>query len=189
MKRSVQFKTKFAAVREKDMKVEEAGDEKYRIAKPGEPHPVDRATMPAALMALEDALKAGGHPGHPGWGADPAPGVGESQLIDWFTWDAAIERAEKTLGRVSPLLAMVKDVVLCHQEKWDGSGYPRALAGTDIAAVKTAVEKLGTESQALGQAIYEAAQAEQAAGPGAPADSGADDVVDAEVVEDDQEKQ
>ena len=45
---------------------------------------------------------------------------------------AAIERAEKTLGRPSPLLAMIKDLVLCHQEKWDGSGYPRALAGTDI---------------------------------------------------------
>ena len=40
--------------------------------------------------------------------------------------------------------------------------------------------------QALGQAIYEAAQAEQAAG-GADSGSGADDVVDAEVVEDDQE--
>lgn len=45
---------------------------------------------------------------------------------------AAIERAEKTLGRPAPLLAMVKNIVLCHQEKWDGSGYPRALAGTDI---------------------------------------------------------
>lgn len=30
-----------------------------------------------------------------------------------------------------------------------------ALAGSDIAAVKSAVEKLATESQALGQAIYE----------------------------------
>jgi putative two-component system response regulator len=45
---------------------------------------------------------------------------------------AAIERAEKTLGRASPLLAMTKDMVLCHQEKWDGSGYPRNIAGTDI---------------------------------------------------------
>ncbi len=42
------------AVREKDMKVEEAGDEKYRIARPGEPHPVDRSVMPAQLMTLVD---------------------------------------------------------------------------------------------------------------------------------------
>ena len=61
---------------------------------------------------------------------------------------------------------------------------------SDIAAIKTAMEKLGVESQALGQAIYEATQAEQAAGAGAGAPSGAaadDNVVDAEVVEDDQE--
>ena len=55
-----------------------------------------------------------------------------------------------------------------------------ALAGTDIAAVKTAVEKLGTESQALGQAIYEASAANEAGNTdGAGTD---DDVVDAEVV-------
>ncbi|MEI7915567.1 MAG: molecular chaperone DnaK [Mycobacteriaceae bacterium] len=61
-----------------------------------------------------------------------------------------------------------------------------ALNGSDIGAIKSAMEKLGTESQALGEAIYQAAQAEQAAG-GAGGGSGADDVVDAEVVEDDQE--
>src|SRR6478609_5639806 len=65
-----------------------------------------------------------------------------------------------------------------------------ALEGSDIAAVKSAMEKLGQESQALGQAIYEATQAEQAAGGGSDAGSSGpsqDDVVDAEVVDDDQE--
>ncbi|MDF3303465.1 molecular chaperone DnaK [Rhodococcus sp. T2V] len=58
-----------------------------------------------------------------------------------------------------------------------------ALAGTDIAAVKTAVEKLATESQALGQAIYEASAAEEAANTDGSGANGADDVVDAEVVD------
>jgi molecular chaperone DnaK len=49
------------------------------------------------------------------------------------------------------------------------------------------MEKLGEESQALGQAIYEATQAEQAAGGGDAGGPSNDDVVDAEVVEDDQE--
>jgi molecular chaperone DnaK len=62
-----------------------------------------------------------------------------------------------------------------------------ALNGSDIGAIKSAMEKLGVESQALGQAIYEAAQAEQSAGEAPGGSSGADDVVDAEVVEDDQE--
>jgi regulator of CtrA degradation len=46
------------AVREKDMKVEEAGDEKYRLAKTGEPHPVDRSVMPDPLMSLVDRSRA-----------------------------------------------------------------------------------------------------------------------------------
>ncbi len=69
-----------------------------------------------------------------------------------------------------------------------------ALGGSDISAIKSAMEKLGQESQALGQAIYEAtqAQSDQAGGPGGGAESGgtsgsADDVVDAEVVDDDRE--
>ncbi|MBY6361600.1 molecular chaperone DnaK [Rhodococcoides corynebacterioides] len=58
-----------------------------------------------------------------------------------------------------------------------------ALSGTDLAAIKAAVEKLSTESQALGQALYESAAADGAAGAeGAPTD-GREDVVDAEVVD------
>ncbi|MFI8565691.1 molecular chaperone DnaK [Rhodococcus sp. NPDC078407] len=57
-----------------------------------------------------------------------------------------------------------------------------ALAGSDISAVKTAVEKLSTESQALGTAIYEAQAAEQGGAEGG-AQAADDGVVDAEVVD------
>jgi molecular chaperone DnaK len=81
---------------------------------------------------------------------------------------------EETLGKVEAAIAEAKS----------------ALEGTDITAIKSAMEKLGVESQALGQAIYEATQAEQATGDGAGnASSNADDnVVDAEVVEDDEQE-
>ena len=61
-----------------------------------------------------------------------------------------------------------------------------ALKGTDIGAVKNAIEKLSEQSQEMGQAIYAAAQADATADGGdAGADAGADDVVDAEVVDED----
>ncbi|WP_291313960.1 molecular chaperone DnaK [Corynebacterium sp. UBA2622] len=57
-----------------------------------------------------------------------------------------------------------------------------ALKGTDLDAIKSAVEKLTTESQELGKALYEAEANAGATQADAPAD---DNVVDAEVVEDD----
>jgi molecular chaperone DnaK len=64
----------------------------------------------------------------------------------------------------------------------------QALAGDDAAAVKTAADKLGESQQKIGQAIYEAAQAEAPTADAADEASNDDDVVDAEVVEDDEEK-
>ncbi|HEX2263549.1 MAG TPA: Hsp70 family protein, partial [Pseudonocardiaceae bacterium] len=68
-----------------------------------------------------------------------------------------------------------------------------ALKGTDTAAIRAAMERLATESQALGQALYkDQAAASSADGDGAAPDgssassatsSGADDVVDAEIVD------
>jgi regulator of CtrA degradation len=40
------------AVREKDMKVEEAGDEKFRLSAPTKPHPVEPGALPAELSSL-----------------------------------------------------------------------------------------------------------------------------------------
>jgi molecular chaperone DnaK len=64
-----------------------------------------------------------------------------------------------------------------------------ALTGDDNDAVKTAMDDLNTKAAAMGQAVYEAAQAKQAAEAAqAPAEGEAasdDDVVDAEIVDED----
>ena len=65
-------------------------------------------------------------------------------------------------------------------------GVEEALKGEDLEAIKSAVEKLNTESQEMGKAIYEAEAAAGATQADAGAEGAADDnVVDAEVVEDD----
>ena len=71
-----------------------------------------------------------------------------------------------------------------------------ALAGDDDEAVKTAYDKLNESQQKIGQAIYSAAQASEApagdagetgqAGEGSSSDD--EDVIDAEVVEDEEKK-
>ncbi|WP_404850607.1 molecular chaperone DnaK [Dietzia kunjamensis] len=64
-----------------------------------------------------------------------------------------------------------------------------ALEGSDVDAIKSAVEKVNTEAQAVGQAIYEASAAEGAeAGDASGAGAADDDVVDAEVVDEDETK-
>ena len=71
-----------------------------------------------------------------------------------------------------------------------------ALGGSDIAAIKAAQEKVARVSQEVGGALY--AQQAEAAGPDAGADTGAgaegasttndDDVVDAEIVDEDTDR-
>ncbi|MGV3149159.1 molecular chaperone DnaK [Rothia sp. 11273D007AR] len=60
-----------------------------------------------------------------------------------------------------------------------------ALEGEDDDAVKAAFEKLQASQTKLGEALYAQAQADAAAGEGAKAD---DDVVDAEVIDEEDEK-
>jgi molecular chaperone DnaK len=65
-----------------------------------------------------------------------------------------------------------------------------ALKGTDTAAIKAAMEKLATESQKLGAALYQQQGGDTGAAgattPGAGQQQApADDVVDAEIVDED----
>jgi molecular chaperone DnaK len=59
-----------------------------------------------------------------------------------------------------------------------------SLAGDDVDAIKAALETLNTSAQKLGEAIYAAAAAETPA----EAEAAGEDVVDAEVVDDEEEK-
>jgi molecular chaperone DnaK len=62
-----------------------------------------------------------------------------------------------------------------------------ALLGEDDDALKKAVETLSQSQTKLGEALYQAAPEGDAAGEGAPEDNADDDIVDAEVVDDDAE--
>jgi molecular chaperone DnaK len=65
----------------------------------------------------------------------------------------------------------------------------KALQGTELEEIKAAVEKVATASQALGASMYAQAQAEQeAAGSDDASGENDDDVVDAEIVEEDESK-
>lgn len=64
----------------------------------------------------------------------------------------------------------------------------KALEGDDIDAVKTAVEKLSTESQEMGKAIYAQEAAQGTTEAGTAGATGDDNVVDAEVVDEDDNK-
>ncbi|MEY4741401.1 MAG: molecular chaperone DnaK [Actinomycetota bacterium] len=63
-----------------------------------------------------------------------------------------------------------------------------ALAGDDVEAVKTTFDTLVESQQKLGEAIYAAASAESATEGEAGAEASSEDVVDAEVVDDEDEK-
>ncbi|WP_286956491.1 molecular chaperone DnaK [Brevibacterium sp. UBA7493] len=74
----------------------------------------------------------------------------------------------------------------------DVDAVKEALKGEDDDAVKTAVEKLSQSQTKIGEALYQQGGAEGAAGAEGTADAGSDatedDVVDAEVVDEDEEK-
>ncbi|MGO2751040.1 MAG: Hsp70 family protein, partial [Pseudoclavibacter sp.] len=104
--------------------------------------------------------------------------------------------AETTVYQVEKVLTENDDKLpadVKNEVQGDVDALKTALAGDDDAAVKSALDKLNTSQTKLGEAIYAAAQAEQAAeAPAADATAGDqaadDDIVDAEVVDDEDDK-
>ena len=87
---------------------------------------------------------------------------------------------------LNKMLQQAQEMMAAQQEAQE------ALKGTDTASIKAAMEKLATESQKLGAALYnqqpgagDAAGATGAPGAGQQQQAGGDDVVDAEIVDED----
>lgn len=101
--------------------------------------------------------------------------------------------AEQLVYNVEKLIAdnadKLSDEVKAEVEQ-DVADLKAALAGSDEDAVKAAYEKLSQSQTKIGEAVYQAnaaagAAGEPAADQGAPTADQGDDIVDAEVVEDD----
>ena len=96
-------------------------------------------------------------------------------------------QAEQTVYSIDKLLKENADKIpdnVATEVRSASDKVSEALKGEDIEAVKSALEELNTKAQEIGNAMYAASQAEQAAAEGA-APAG-DDVVDAEIVDEEQ---
>ena len=69
----------------------------------------------------------------------------------------AIELAEKALGLQAPMLRTAKEIVLSHQEKWDGSGYPQGLKGDAIPMSARLMAVADVYDALISQRVYKAA--------------------------------
>ena len=99
---------------------------------------------------------------------------------------AAVGKDRATVANYVRLLVLPAEV------QADVDALKSALAGDDDEAVKTAFDKLNQSQQKLGEAIYQSSQNEQAApGAGASEEQAStesdEDVVDAEVVDEDED--
>ena len=103
----------------------------------------------------------------------------------------ARNEAESTIYQMEKFVSENKDSGKVSADRFEGlesaiAEAKTALEGSDVDAIKAAVEKVNTEAQTVGQAMTEAAAAEGAEAGGAAEGSGDDDIVDAEVVDEDE---
>lgn len=73
---------------------------------------------------------------------------------------AAIERAQKTLGidNSDPLFVLVKEMVLSHHEKWNGTGYPHGLVGDAIPVAARLLALADAYDSMISSKVYKEGQ-------------------------------
>lgn len=103
-------------------------------------------------------------------------------------------QAEQQVYSIDKLLTDNKDKLddsVVNDVKEANEKVREALKGEDVEAIKSALEDLNTRAQKIGEALYASAQADQAAAEASGSASSSpsdDDVVDAEIVDDENEK-
>jgi HD-GYP domain-containing protein (c-di-GMP phosphodiesterase class II) len=66
-----------------------------------------------------------------------------------------IVKAEQQVGvRDDETLAMAKDIVYTHHERWDGTGYPRGLRGTEIPVPGRVMAIVDVYDAAVSRSLY-----------------------------------
>jgi len=71
--------------------------------------------------------------------------------------------ADMLSGTNIPLLKMASEIALCHHERWDGTGYPRGLKGTEIPESARITTIVDVYDALIHKRVYKAASTEQAA--------------------------
>jgi adenylate cyclase len=75
-----------------------------------------------------------------------------------------IERAQRDAGAIDDeILTMAKEIVYTHHEKWDGSGYPRGLRGSEIPIVGRIMAVVDVYDAIMSRRAYQAASSHDVA--------------------------
>jgi putative two-component system response regulator len=75
----------------------------------------------------------------------------------------AIQSAETELGTPIEFLSMAKEIAYGHHEKWDGSGYPRGVAGLDIPLSARLMAIADVYDALISRRVYKEALSHEAA--------------------------
>ena len=75
----------------------------------------------------------------------------------------SIQHAEDALGLEVEFLRIAKEIAYCHQEKWDGSGYPNALKGEAIPLAARLMAVADVYDALISKRVYKAAMGHEEA--------------------------